>query len=280
MTSSPSPLLRLLLLAAAACATAAAGDGCSTGCDVAVAYYIITPNLNLTYIGSHFGIDDYRGLAAYNAGFPNPDSIPVGQPVLANFSCHCLALPNAPLSTYLAGSFPYRVSPRETYSGIAAIYQNLTTAAWLQATNSYPPNNDLPDGGTVNVTVNCSCGDPTVSSDLGVFLTYPLGDGETLVSAGAKFGFLLLPRGRHGSTQTLAPSGLPPSSPPPPVAARAGSRPKLRGAAMKVVAGPLLFSTVAPPTHPPNIPVLRRCGVGGRFRQIWCLGSRICRGSP
>ncbi|GJN18009.1 hypothetical protein PR202_gb05120 [Eleusine coracana subsp. coracana] len=163
---SPSPLQRLLLLllAAAASAVSPAGGGCSTGCDVAVAYYSTKPNQNLTYIGSLFGIEDYRALAAYNAGHPNQDFVPAGEPVLVNFTCRCLALPGAPSSTYLAGSFPYRVSPGDTYSSIAAVYNNLTTAAWLEETN-------------------CSCGDPAVSPDLRMFLTYPLGEGETLVSS-------------------------------------------------------------------------------------------------
>ncbi|GJM93496.1 hypothetical protein PR202_ga10057 [Eleusine coracana subsp. coracana] len=186
---SPSPLQRLLLLllAAAASAVSPAGGGCSTGCDIAVAYYSTKPNQNLTYIGSLFGIDDYRALAAYNAaGHPNQDFVPAGEPVLVNFTCRCLSLPGAPSSTYLAGSFPYRVSPGDTYSSIAAVYNNLTTAAWLEETNS-----NKGDGVTVNVTVNCSCGDPAVSPDLRMFLTYPLGEGETLVSVGAKFGFRL-----------------------------------------------------------------------------------------
>jgi chitin elicitor receptor kinase 1 len=44
---------------------------------------------------------------------------------------------------------------------------------------------------TVNVTVNCSCGDPTVSPEYKLFLTYPLGEGETFDSVAEKNGFLL-----------------------------------------------------------------------------------------
>lgn len=37
----------------------------------------------------------------------------------------------------------------------------------------------------LNVTVNCSCGDKTVSPDYGLFVTYPLRIGESLESVAA-----------------------------------------------------------------------------------------------
>ncbi|KAL6640692.1 hypothetical protein ACP70R_021815 [Stipagrostis hirtigluma subsp. patula] len=193
MKSPTPPLLRLLIITAAASAAAAAGDGCSSGCNFAAAAYYIDLGLNLTYIGSLFGIADYHTLKPYNPYFPSMDSIPVGKHANVNFPCRCLALPAAPFSTYLAGSFPYRPSAGETYASIAATFSNLTTAAWLQATNSYPANSStiLDDGMVVNVTINCSCGDPRVSPNLRLFLTYPLRDGETLKSVAENNGFFL-----------------------------------------------------------------------------------------
>jgi len=183
--------MRLILLAVVASAATAAGDGCSTGCNLTLASYHIALNQNLTYIASLFDIDDYRKLEPYNNFWlPNLiDPIPAGTRVTVNFPCRCLALPTAPFSTYLAGSFPYIVRSGDTYSSIAANFNNLTTAAWLQATNSYQ-NNNL-DGRTVNVTVNCSCGYPGVPPDYKLFLTYPLGDGETLDSVEDKYNFRL-----------------------------------------------------------------------------------------
>ncbi|OEL37841.1 putative receptor-like protein kinase [Dichanthelium oligosanthes] len=132
--------MRLLLLAAAASAATAAGDGCSTGCNLALGSYTIAPNQNLTYIASLFDIDNYRSLER----------------------------------------------------SVAANFNNLTAASWLQATSSYPSNNNNLDSVTVmNVTVNCSCGDPGVSPDYKLFLTYPLGDGETFDSVAENNGFLL-----------------------------------------------------------------------------------------
>ncbi|KAK8453436.1 hypothetical protein SEVIR_5G282901v4 [Setaria viridis] len=183
-----SLLMRLLLLAAAASAATAAGDGCSTGCNLALGSYNIEPNQNLSYISSLLGIDDYRELPYNNPWFGNLDYIQAGQRLTVSFRCQCLALPTSPFSTYLAGSFPYRVSLGETYSSIAAQFNNLTTAAWLQATNRYPSSN-IPDGGIMNVTINCSCGYPGVPPEYKVFLTYPLRDGETFDSVEEKYSF-------------------------------------------------------------------------------------------
>ncbi|KAJ1284897.1 hypothetical protein BS78_03G240300 [Paspalum vaginatum] len=182
-------LLCLLLVATAMSAAAAAGDGCTTGCDLALGAYYVQENQNLTYIAALFGITDYQELIFFNPTFASMDFIAVGSRVLVNFPCSCQALPAAPSwrpSTYLAASIPYyKVSPGETYSTIFAAFSNLTTAAWLEATNSNPAAND-----TVNVTVNCTCADLRVSNKYWLFLTYPLRDGETLASVGESYGFL------------------------------------------------------------------------------------------
>jgi chitin elicitor receptor kinase 1 len=55
-----------LLLAAAASVATAAGDGCSTGCNLALGSYNIELGQNLTYIAGLFGIRDHRNLERYN----------------------------------------------------------------------------------------------------------------------------------------------------------------------------------------------------------------------
>ncbi|XP_037446422.1 chitin elicitor receptor kinase 1-like [Triticum dicoccoides] len=178
------PFLLLLLLLASNMATAA-GDGCSAGCDLALGSYYVTKNTNITYIAQLFGFTDYRLLAKYNPGLPNLDDVAAaGYRVDVPFPCECLARPSDPASTYLAASIPYKVVTGETYASIANNYINLTTADWLQATNTYPPNN-IPDDATVNVTVNCSCGDARISTDYGLFRTFPLRDWDTLASVAA-----------------------------------------------------------------------------------------------
>jgi len=188
----PQPLVMwLLLLLAAAAARTAAGADCSVGmgCDLALGSYYISRNQNLSYISSLFGIDDYRTLAPYNTGYSNLDYIEVGSRVNVCFRCRCLALPFAPFSTYLAGSFPYRVSQGgESYASVAAEFHNLTTANLLQPAPSSSVNDVLDAGTVVNVTVTCSCANSDVWPDYKLLLTYPLGNGETPDSVAASHG--------------------------------------------------------------------------------------------
>lgn len=188
-----STSLLVLVLAAAAFAagtvTEAAGDGCSAGCDLALASFYVTPNQNVTNMADLFGIGaaNYRSLAPYNPNIPNLDFINVGGRVNVYFTCGCRSLPGSPGATYLAGAFPFQMSRGQIYTSVAANYSNLTTAEWLQATNSYPANN-IPDTAVINATVNCSCGDASISPDYGLFLTYPLRAEDTLASVAATYG--------------------------------------------------------------------------------------------
>lgn len=64
-----------------------------------------------------------------------------------------------------------QVSGADTVNNISSvIYQNLTTpSAILEASSS---------GSYLQIPINCSCGDPTVSSDYGLFLTYVVAAGK------------------------------------------------------------------------------------------------------
>ena len=54
-------------------------------------------------------------------------------------------------------------------------------ATRIQRFNNYGANR-IPDTATLNVTVNCSCGDKDISKEYGLFSTYPLRPGESLGS--------------------------------------------------------------------------------------------------
>uniref|UniRef100_A0A0E0QTM8 non-specific serine/threonine protein kinase n=1 Tax=Oryza rufipogon TaxID=4529 RepID=A0A0E0QTM8_ORYRU len=178
------PALLIGACAFAAAAVAASGDGCRAGCSLAIAAYYFSEGSNLTFIATIFAIGGggYQALLPYNPAITNPDYVVTGDRVLVPFPCSCLGLPAAPASTFLAGAIPYPLPlPRggggDTYDAVAANFANLTTAA-------------IPGGdGRVNVTINCSCGDERVSPRYGLFLTYPLWDGETLESVAAQYGF-------------------------------------------------------------------------------------------
>ncbi|CAL5063457.1 unnamed protein product [Urochloa decumbens] len=182
------PLLPLLLAATAASTAAASGEGCRAGCPLALAAYYFTAESNLSFIASLFNLPDYTTLLPYNPNITDPNYIVTGVRVSVPFRCSCLALPADSASTFLAGSFPYNLSSDQSYGGVAAEFANLTTAAWLEATNRLPSDKS-PASGTINATVNCSCGDKRVSPRYGLFLTYPLWEGETLSSAAEQYGF-------------------------------------------------------------------------------------------
>ncbi|KAK1271379.1 Chitin elicitor receptor kinase 1 [Acorus gramineus] len=81
------------------------------------------------------------------------------------------------------GDLTYTTVKGDTYETIASeVYQSLTTSDRMQSTNGYAATR-IPDGASVNVFVNCSCGDASMSKENGLFLLYPLGSGETLRSA-------------------------------------------------------------------------------------------------
>ncbi|XP_021310111.1 chitin elicitor receptor kinase 1 isoform X2 [Sorghum bicolor] len=182
------PLL-LVLLTGATPAVSASGDGCRAGCPLALAAYYFSAESNLTFIASLFGIADYTKLLPYNPDIADPNYIVTGYRVIVPFPCSCLGLPADPASTFLAGSLSYTVSGGgETYGDVASQFANLTTASWLAATNAYPAGK-LPAAGKIDVNVNCSCGDKRVSRRYGLFLTYPLWEGETFSSVAEHYGF-------------------------------------------------------------------------------------------
>lgn len=156
-------------------------SACRSGCSLALGSYYVSPDLNLTYIGSLFGVG-YKDLLPYNPNIPNEQFIEVGQRVNVSFPCDCI---NA---RFLGRIFSYVTVTADTYDKIAGrTYANLTTAQWVAQGNNYLPTR-IPDRATINVTVNCSCGDPEVSVDYGLFETYPLREGESLESVAAGFG--------------------------------------------------------------------------------------------
>ncbi|KAI4305781.1 hypothetical protein L6164_029126 [Bauhinia variegata] len=153
---------------------------CSKGCDLALASYYVLAGSNLTYIADILKSEKVSSpddIVSYNKDkIPNQDSVQSFIRVNVPFPCDCIN------GEYLGHNFQYDVNTGDTYETIAKTnFANLTTVDWLQNFNSYRPNN-IPDTGTLNVTINCSCGDSEVSKDYGLFITYPLRPGETLQS--------------------------------------------------------------------------------------------------
>ncbi|MED6137177.1 LysM domain receptor-like kinase 3 [Stylosanthes scabra] len=91
------------------------------------------------------------------------------------FPCDCIN------GEFLGHVFEYSAIEGDNYDAIANIrYSDLTTVEVLHRFNNYDPNH-VPVNAKVNVTVNCSCGNSSVSKDYGLFVTYPLEQGDTLL---------------------------------------------------------------------------------------------------
>ncbi|OAY24600.1 lysM domain receptor-like kinase 3 isoform X2 [Manihot esculenta] len=146
---------------------------CKTGCDLALASYNVWAGVNLTYISNLFS-KSITEILPYNPHVPNQDSILTDTRINVPFSCDCLN------GDFLGHTFTYNTQPGDTYNKIATIaFANLTTEDWVHRVNIYDPTR-IPDHASINVTVNCSCGDKRVSKNYGLFTTYPLRPGENL----------------------------------------------------------------------------------------------------
>jgi len=116
----------------------------------------------LPTIASYFGIlygEIYSKIMPYNPDIPSSDFVLSFARIRILFSCRCID------GEYLANRFQYNITSGDNYTVIAQKhFANLTSPEWHASVNSYPPDN-IPNGATVNVTVNCSCGD----TDVGCF---------------------------------------------------------------------------------------------------------------
>ncbi|KAE9456202.1 hypothetical protein C3L33_11897, partial [Rhododendron williamsianum] len=153
---------------------------CPKTCDLALGSYSVWLGTNLTFI-STVSADSITDILGYNpyVNLTNGDLIEVGTKINLPFTCDCID------DEFLGHVFPYTVQSGDTYYEIAqTYYANLTTPAMLEQFNSYPASN-VPVNAVLNVTVNCSCGDASVSKAYGLFVTYPLRVGDSLGSIAA-----------------------------------------------------------------------------------------------
>ncbi|KAL8470111.1 hypothetical protein ACS0TY_032833 [Phlomoides rotata] len=154
---------------------------CRKGCNLAIASYYVGEGSNLTYISTIFH-QKISNILPYNPHVSNPDTIQTGTRINVPFSCECFN------GDFLGHTFSYLTQRDDTYVKVASLaFSNLTTQDWIQRLNDYDPN-QVPDSVPINVTVNCSCGDGSVSRDYGVFATYPLLPGESLGSLATETG--------------------------------------------------------------------------------------------
>ncbi|XP_068655856.1 lysM domain receptor-like kinase 3 [Aristolochia californica] len=162
----------------------AAKSKCNRGCELALASFYVVQGQTLDNISRLFSISS-DVIYSYNTKkLPSKDILASDIRINIPFpSCECIN------GDFLGHTFRYNTKSGDTYYKIASqLYSNLTTADWLQQVNTYNPIN-IPLDREVNVTINCSCGKASVSSDYGMFVTYPLRSGENLSSVTAELEF-------------------------------------------------------------------------------------------
>ncbi|XP_021763736.1 chitin elicitor receptor kinase 1-like [Chenopodium quinoa] len=148
---------------------------CSRGCDLGLASYYVQSGDTLLVIANHFQTST-ADIMSYNPQITDENSIQRNIRINIPFSCNCIN------ESFLGHNFSYQIETGDTYTTIAANkYANLTTASWLQNFNNYTATN-LTVSGNLNVIINCSCGNSSVSTDYGLFITYPLRPGDSLSS--------------------------------------------------------------------------------------------------
>ncbi|BAT80971.1 hypothetical protein LR48_Vigan07g045300 [Vigna angularis] len=151
---------------------------CKRDCDLALASYNLTGG-DLTYVSKLMKsevVSKPEDILPYNSEtIKNKDQVQAFTRVNVPFPCDCIG-------GFLGHIFKYDVVSGDTYMSIATQnYSDLTTVQLLQSFNSYSPT-DLPDTGTLDVFVNCSCGNSDISKDYGLFITYPLRPEDSLQS--------------------------------------------------------------------------------------------------
>ncbi|XP_044496152.1 chitin elicitor receptor kinase 1-like isoform X2 [Mangifera indica] len=149
---------------------------CSKGCDLALASYYIWNGTNLKFIADLFDTK-IENILSFNPDVPDKDKVQIGSRIDVPFNCNCIE------KQFLGHRFAYHINTGDSYSKIGEkYYANLTTVAWLTDSNIYDANNIPNVDTTIDVIVNCSCGDKKVSKEYGLFVTYPLRPGENLTS--------------------------------------------------------------------------------------------------
>lgn len=135
------------------------------GCNVALAYYIYDSDYdgNLSNIATRFQTSE-RDILFYSH-LNSTTTLKSGQPLRIPFACGCG-------NNQLGHNFSYTVVTNDTANTIASQrYQFLTTVESMVQANSQDLNTIFPSN-ILQVPVNCSCGDPSVNSSYGLFLTY------------------------------------------------------------------------------------------------------------
>ncbi|KAL3679668.1 hypothetical protein R1sor_022624 [Riccia sorocarpa] len=149
------------------------------GCSAGLAYYKLVDNDNLIALSNRF-MTTLEEVQRYN-NIPSTSSVQKDQMVLFPFPCECT-------DNNLGFTFFYTVQLGDSLDKIAEnLYQNLATKEMIREANSQITDTTLPQGYDLKVPVNCYCGDPGISPDYGLFVTYPVRQGDNVSGLAEQF---------------------------------------------------------------------------------------------
>jgi LysM repeat protein len=154
----------------------------STGCTTALAYYTTKEGDTLDIVGNYFQVSTQAIMNA-NSNITNVDTVFAVESIYIPFACKCI-------NGQLGQNFAYKVTGNDTLNSISTqIYEGLTQPGWIASQSGLANPNFIDEGAFLVIPVNCSCGNPTVSLEFGLFVTYVVGSGtaDNLTSVAAKF---------------------------------------------------------------------------------------------
>jgi chitin elicitor receptor kinase 1 len=147
---------------------------------LALGSYYARPEVDVPSISRVFNNQD-NDIMSYNPNITNKYFVLTGTRINVPFTCDCID------GEFLGHVFPYSVKSGDKFDKIAETdFASLTTADMLARFNSYQ--SPLTENAVLNVTVNCSCGNASVSKAYGLFITYPLRVEDSLESIAAAEG--------------------------------------------------------------------------------------------
>ncbi|MCO5572182.1 hypothetical protein L7F22_025933 [Adiantum nelumboides] len=150
------------------------------GCSIALAHYVYDTDYDgtLSSIASRFQADENDIL--WYSQLNSTESLKSGQSLRIPFVCGCG-------NNYLGHNFSYTVVANDMATTIATEkYQFLTTLESMTQVNAVDLNVIFPSN-ILRIPVNCSCGDPSVNSSYGLFLTYISEENDNADALSRKF---------------------------------------------------------------------------------------------
>ncbi|KAH7445689.1 hypothetical protein KP509_01G020400 [Ceratopteris richardii] len=150
------------------------------GCSVALAHYNYEPGLGISLSDVALRFQASEAEIRWYSQLNSTGALDSAHPLRIPFVCGCY-------NNYLGHNFFYSVHPDDGLKDIATKkYQYLTTAQRMSLVNKKSDKAILPSE-ILLVPVNCSCGDPSINSSYGLFLTYISEQNDNAATLSKKF---------------------------------------------------------------------------------------------